>query len=1672
MPWKPNVTRWFKPAEDALNGALHSWSASARAHAAAKQQLADALAAGAAPDAIAGPQKNGTLAAILQSGLALARLQAADEQQLVSEVAAGERRVANKVAAAEQQLLSLLPASPQNASWPLVASKRAAIEGLAAPVDPRVVNRSETALTLAWSPPTAATALDAAGAVYGVLCVTAGAGCTGPTVGAAPPPARSATTATVTGLPPATAATCYAYTDVPLKLKGGPQRVCSDAAAGTTRPPRPAIAAVFTALTSLGFRAYIPMTGPLTGRRRLAQASVTVDGVALTVKCVAAGGACDAASVGVVSQTTTPTNLMITSLPPLTRFSCYAVATAPDGTAVCSAPEDAFTGSAPTAPQALTAGAITSTSIALSWEPPLVPGAPSAQMGAICAQPTTSCSAALAGATVGSVPILLPNVTATTVIGLPPYTALVCWAVSSNAATLGNALCSASVSVTTAAIAPSPPVGLAATPISTTAIALNWTLGATPGVPVATQGGVCVAAGGACTDPPAGVAPAPSAGATNATVTGLSPGLQYTCYATAANVATAGPMCSVGVGVQTLQLPGPPTGLAATDVSTSSVALAWSLPSAPGVPRATTGAVCVAAGAACTAPPLGTAPAPAVGQTAARVTGLPAGLSITCYAAASNSQGSACSTGLAITTLAPPSLPLALTLVPPPGEYSLSFTWAVPASVGVPPAALGVTCVAAGQACTAPPAGASPPAAVGQTAGTVQGLNPNTTYSCFATAINTASPAPVCSTGVTATTATQSTTINIPPGPPTAVTAAPLGSTSVTITWAPTYPGSPAASYDALCVTAGSACTATPAGAGAVGGTTSATITGLSVGTSYTCYARASNAATPNPVCSVGVAVSTWTAPGPPTGVTLLSINETAATVAWTPPSPAGLPPATTSAKAVASGSPCTATAVGVAPAPAVGATRATIAGLPPRTALWVYAVATNAVASVCSPPLAVETWGAPGPAASVTVTPLTTTSGTVAWGAAMPAGVPAPTTYQPICVAAGQPCTAPPVATGAPSTTAPASSTVGGPAMTGGTIYTCYVLTSGAASTALTCSAGANFTTFSLPGPPGAPAATSVTGSSIAASWNATLSPPGVPAPALGLTCVAGANATCAVPGAGTAPAPSPGATTATVTGLTGGTSYSCFAFALSAATSPPTTVCSPRTLVKTWLAPGPPTNVSVAVDAGSEILLQWALPSPIGEPAAAVGAVCVARGAPCTASQVGTPAPPAVNATQGAVNGLTPNSVVTCYAVAYNSAVSGGVCSAGLDVTTGTTAPTGLTLTSADVNSLSFTWSIPAQPPPGAGYTVNCGPASATCLDVVSLQPTTPASPGFPGFPLVAGPGATAGSVLYLGAGTSYTCYAFFNSTTARYCSNAVTASTLPGPPPAVQSLTLGADYNAVTGTATWSAPLPRASPYFVGVACFPQGTNDPMAVFVDGYATNPVCTNPACWVRGGCSNGLVSTCFKTPANVWGLPVTPPALVPTNASLFMGFNQPPLGPTSFGFPEQEIFCYAYSISTDGSGVTASALALATPNSGAAGPSGFPLRAQLPSSSCGRPTWSDLNTGGSDSDPVTFNINWLVASTCGSNYGFPGGMIMARTVRGTLGINANRNSPELGTTCPAQRAWVTPGQCQYSFICRGGSVYYCSWTSTSNVFGVTYSEAICVFPNNPGALIIGCPSS
>jgi hypothetical protein len=157
---------------------------------------------------------------------------------------------------------------------------------------------------------------------------------------------------------------------------------------------------------------------------------------------------------------------------------------------------------------------------------------------------------------------------------------------------------------------------------------------------------------------------------------------------------------------------------------------------------------------------------------------------------------------------------------------------------------------------------------------TVVGLAIGTTYTFRVAAINLKGTGPV--SAPSAPTATMSA-----PGAPTGVSAVP-GNSSALVSWLPP------ASNGGSAIT-GYTVTSSPGGftATVAGTTTSAVVSGLTLGTSYTFTVRATSVVGTGPASAPSPPVVPTAVPGAPTGVTAVA-GTTSATVSWNPPANSG----------------------------------------------------------------------------------------------------------------------------------------------------------------------------------------------------------------------------------------------------------------------------------------------------------------------------------------------------------------------------------------------------------------------------------------------------------------------------------------------------------------------------------------------------------------------------------------------------------------------------------------------------------------------------------------------------------------------------------------------------------------------------------------------------------------
>ena len=446
------------------------------------------------------------------------------------------------------------------------------------------------------------------------------------------------------------------------------------------------------------------------------------------------------------------------------------------------------------------------------------------------------------------------------------------------------------------------------------------------------------------------------------------------------------------------------------------------------------------------------------------------------------------------------------------GNGQATVSWTAPSNGGSTITSYTITPYIGNTAQTPTTITGSPPA----TSATINNLTNGTTYTFTVTATNSvgAGSPSTASNPVTPTAPTV-------PGAPTNVNAT-AGNGQATVSWtAPADGGSPITSYTITPYIGNTA--QTPTTITGSPPATSATINNLTNGTAYTFTVTATNAIGTGLPSSPSNAVTPAapTVPGSPTNVTATPGNSQAA-VTWTAPANGGSPITSYTITPYIGNTAQTATTITGSPP----ATSATINNLTNGTAYTFTVTAINAIGtglpSVAS--------NAVTPAASPTApTSVTATAGnaqaTVNWTAPSDGGSPI-TTYT-ITPYIGNTAQTPTTITGSPPAT---TTTITG--LTNGTAYTFTVTASNSAGAGPASSPSNSITPA---GPPGAP--TNVTAA--AGNAQATVS---WTAPANGGSAITSYTITPYI--ATTAQTPStisgsPPATSATITGLTNGTTY-----------------------------------------------------------------------------------------------------------------------------------------------------------------------------------------------------------------------------------------------------------------------------------------------------------------------------------------------------------------------------------------------------------------------------------------------------------------------------------------------------------------------------------------------------
>ena len=678
------------------------------------------------------------------------------------------------------------------------------------------------------------------------------------------------------------------------------------------------------------------------------------------------------------------------------------------------------------------------------------------------------------------------------------------------------------------------------------------------------------------------------------------------------------------------------------------------------------------------------------------------------------------------------------------------------------------------------------------TSASIGGLTPGVSYVFTVTATNGSGTSdPSLPSPSTATPAV--------PYAPTQVTAAGNANDTVTVGWTdPASPGYPITKYTVTPSPACGSCTGLVVTSATA---TSTTISGLSVGGTYTFTVTATNAVGTGPLSLPSNSVVVPTTPGAPTGVTATSFANGQSVVSWTPPGSNGGLPITGYRVTSSSGMTCTTT----------GNTSCTVTGLTNGMSYTFTVTATNAIGT------------GPASAASAPATPAAL-PGTPTIGSATASNGSAMVTFSAPAANGGAPVTSYTVTATDTTTTANGGQTSTGSAspitvtgLTNGDSYTFKVAATNGAGTGPSSASSNSVTPI---GPPVAPtnvAATSNANTQSVVTWAASASTGG--STITHYTVTSNGGQTCTTANGTT--------TTCTVTGLTNGTSYTFTVTATNAvgtsAASAPSAPAIPAT------APGPPTGVT-AVGGYTQGTVSWTAPASNGGAAITGYTVMSSPGAKtCTTST-----------TSCIVTGLTDLTSYTFTVVAINSAgtsASSVASNAVVPTTTVPNPPTNVTATSYANTQSVVSWTAPAYTG-GATinqYIVTSSPGAKTCTTAATSCTVT---------------GLTNGVAYTFTVTAAHTTTAPTGPSAPSVASASATPSTVPQAPTiGSASYTAGIAYGANPQVAvTWTDPANSGGSAITGYTV----TSSPAG----GTCTVAGATATACTITSGLTAGTAYT------------------------------------------------------------------------------------------------------------------------------------------------------------------------------------------------------------------------
>ena len=794
------------------------------------------------------------------------------------------------------------------------------------------------------------------------------------------------------------------------------------------------------------------------------------------------------------------TSLTIENLNPATRYTISVVA---NSAAMKNSAASTFTADTNYLPVTnFVASSPSTNSIRLSWTPPV---AGSVAIKGYVVSCTPSCSIANqpgAAATSFTITGLNPGVSynfAIAVVGSDDQ--------QSTTVTASNS---------TNYLPPNPAESFTATAQTSTSVLLSWVAPSLVGSGLL---GYTISCLPACT-----IASQPNSSARSLLVSGLTEGQSYTFSIVARSTDTQSSSASRAYSV------GVATALSSSQVTSSSVSLAWTAPSTIG------GGLSIRNYLFSCSPSTGSSVSGITTSPTATVTGLESNLAYSCVVSTSDENGnmSVVSSPVTFTTMhvAPGSATGLVATTE--STTSIRLTWTAPSEVGAGLNGYTVSCTPTCRIDSQP--GARDVSLL------ITGLTPGQQYSFVLITLGTDGQQ---STSITASARTI-------PSAPTRLVATALSTSSVLLTWtAPSQVGSGLSGYSVTCTPS---CTiASQPGSNA----TSFTVTGLLPGTTYSFSIVANATGTQSSAAATASVTTNFAAPGAPSNFAATTQSRTSILLTWAAPSEVG---SGLSGFQVSCSPSCT-----IANQPSSDATSLLVSGLTAGTLynFSIYSKASDTQQSSSANSSARTQYVAPGPVTDITVSSSGMTQVQLNWRAPvqMGAGLAGYTvSCSPVCVVASQP-------------TANATSLL----VTGlspNTSYVISVVVRALDSQTSTSASSSSVTTSAAPGPLVNPTKV-VTKTTAIISW----------APPVGSgSAISGYIVSCA-PTCGAPQVLLGSATSVELASLTVDTAYT-VSIVAQAATGETTTTVSLRTL---YAAPGAVTGLTATAQSTSSVLVSW---------------------------------------------------------------------------------------------------------------------------------------------------------------------------------------------------------------------------------------------------------------------------------------------------------------------------------------------------------------------------------------------------------------------------------------------------------------------------------------------------